>query len=31
LGETRFDQKGDTLNRRITLFQVKDGKFQPVQ
>ncbi|MFA5976120.1 MAG: branched-chain amino acid ABC transporter substrate-binding protein [Elusimicrobiota bacterium] len=31
LGETRFDQKGDTLNHRITLFQVKDGQFQPVK
>jgi branched-chain amino acid transport system substrate-binding protein len=31
LGETRFDQKGDTLNKKITLFQVKDGKFQPVK
>jgi branched-chain amino acid transport system substrate-binding protein len=31
LGETRFDQKGDTLNKTITLFQVKDGKFQPLK
>jgi branched-chain amino acid transport system substrate-binding protein len=30
LGETRFDKKGDTLNRRITLFQVKDGAFSPI-
>jgi branched-chain amino acid transport system substrate-binding protein len=29
LGETRFDEKGDTLNHTITLFQVKNGKFQP--
>jgi branched-chain amino acid transport system substrate-binding protein len=31
LGETRFDEKGDTLNHTITLFQVKDGKFQPLK
>jgi len=31
LGETKFDSKGDTLNHTITLFQVKDGKFQPVK
>jgi branched-chain amino acid transport system substrate-binding protein len=31
LGETKFDDKGDTLNRTITLFHVKDGKFQPVK
>ncbi len=31
LGETKFDEKGDTLNHKITLFQVKDGKFQPVK
>ena len=29
LGVTAFDEKGDTLNKTITLFQVKDGKFQP--
>jgi branched-chain amino acid transport system substrate-binding protein len=31
LGETRFDEKGDTLNRTITLFQVKNGRFQPIK
>ena len=31
LGETRFDEKGDTLNKKITLFRVKDGKFQPLR
>jgi branched-chain amino acid transport system substrate-binding protein len=31
LGETRFDDKGDTLNHKITLFQVKDGKFVPLK
>lgn len=31
LGETAFDEKGDTLNKTITLFTVKDGKFTPVQ
>jgi branched-chain amino acid transport system substrate-binding protein len=30
LGQTAFDEKGDTLNKTITLFQVKNGKFQPV-
>jgi branched-chain amino acid transport system substrate-binding protein len=30
LGETQFDEKGDTLNKKITLFQVKDGKFAPL-
>lgn len=29
LGETKFDAKGDTLNHKITLFKVVDGKFQP--
>ncbi len=29
LGETSFDEKGDTLNRTITLFQVKKGVFVP--
>lgn len=29
LGETRFDEKGDTLNKTVTLFIVKDGKFIP--
>lgn len=27
LGETSFDEKGDTLNKTITIFKVKDGKF----
>jgi branched-chain amino acid transport system substrate-binding protein len=31
LGETEFDEKGDTLNKKITLFQVKNGKFEPAQ
>ncbi|MBI3291706.1 MAG: branched-chain amino acid ABC transporter substrate-binding protein [Elusimicrobia bacterium] len=30
LGETAFDAKGDTLNKAITLFQVKGGKFVPL-
>jgi branched-chain amino acid transport system substrate-binding protein len=29
LGETSFDEKGDTLNKTITLFTVQDGKFVP--
>ncbi|MBI4396807.1 MAG: branched-chain amino acid ABC transporter substrate-binding protein, partial [Elusimicrobia bacterium] len=31
LGETSFDEKGDTLNKTITLFVVKDGRFVPVE
>jgi branched-chain amino acid transport system substrate-binding protein len=31
LGETSFDEKGDTLNKTITLFTVKDGKFVPAE
>ncbi len=31
LGTTSFDEKGDTLNKTITLFQVRQGKFQPVE
>jgi branched-chain amino acid transport system substrate-binding protein len=31
LGETSFDEKGDTLNKTITIFTVKGGKFVPVQ
>ena len=31
LGVTQFDEKGDTLNKTITLFQVKDGQFVPVK
>jgi branched-chain amino acid transport system substrate-binding protein len=30
LGETSFDEKGDTRNKTITLFQVKKGAFAPV-
>lgn len=30
LGQTAFDEKGDTLNKTITLFQVKGGKYIPV-
>lgn len=29
LGTTTFDEKGDTTNRTITLFRVKDGTFVP--
>jgi branched-chain amino acid transport system substrate-binding protein len=29
LGTTKFDEKGDTLNKTITLFQVKNGAFVP--
>jgi len=31
LGETSFDEKGDTLNKVITIFAIKDGKFVPYQ
>lgn len=31
LGVTQFDEKGDTLNKTITLFKVVDGKFQPYE
>ena len=31
LGVTRFDDKGDTLNKTITIFEVKNGKFVPLQ
>jgi branched-chain amino acid transport system substrate-binding protein len=31
LGETSFDEKGDTLNKTITLFVVQDGRFTPYQ
>lgn len=27
LGETTFDEKGDTLNKTISIYQVKNGKF----
>lgn len=30
LGVTQFDEKGDTLNKTITIFEVKDGKFIPL-
>jgi branched-chain amino acid transport system substrate-binding protein len=29
LGSTSFDEKGDTLNKTITLFQVSNGEFKP--
>jgi len=29
LGVTAFDEKGDTLNKTITLFRVENGKFVP--
>lgn len=29
LGTTRFDEKGDTLNKTVTLFQVQNGSFAP--
>jgi branched-chain amino acid transport system substrate-binding protein len=29
LGVTSFDEKGDTLNKTITIFVVKDGQFVP--
>lgn len=29
LGTTSFDEKGDTLNKKITLFKVVKGKFEP--
>lgn len=31
LGGTQFDEKGDTLNKTITIFQVKDGKFEALK
>jgi branched-chain amino acid transport system substrate-binding protein len=31
LGETQFDEKGDTLNKTITIFQVKNGIFVPIK
>lgn len=30
LGTTSFDEKGDTVNMAITLFQVKNGAFVPI-
>ena len=31
LGVTQFDEKGDTLNKTITIYKVKDGKFVPLK
>lgn len=31
LGTTSFDEKGDTLNKTITLFKVKKGIFVPIE
>lgn len=31
LGVTQFDEKGDTLNKTITIFEVRDGKFVPLK
>jgi branched-chain amino acid transport system substrate-binding protein len=31
LGVTQFDEKGDTLNRTITIFEVKNGQFVPLK
>ena len=30
LGVTEFDEKGDTKNKAITIYLVKDGKFTPI-
>ena len=30
LGHTEFDAKGDTKNKAVTVYLVKDGKFVPV-
>ena len=30
LGRTEFDEKGDTLNKAVTVYLAKDGKFTPV-
>jgi len=30
IGETRFDANGDTMNKAITVYTVKGGKFEPV-
>jgi branched-chain amino acid transport system substrate-binding protein len=27
LGETAFDEKGDTLNKAVSIYQIKDGNF----
>lgn len=29
LGKTKFDEKGDTINKTITLFRVTNGEFKP--
>jgi len=31
LGVTQFDEKGDTLNKTITIFQVQKGEFVPLK
>jgi len=31
IGETSFDAKGDTLNKTVSVYVVKDGKFVPVE
>lgn len=31
LGETTFDEKGDTLNKIISVYKVKEGKFIPLE
>lgn len=31
LGRTEFDAKGDTLNKAVTVYLVKDGKFVPAE
>ncbi|HCJ66640.1 MAG TPA: branched chain amino acid ABC transporter substrate-binding protein, partial [Elusimicrobia bacterium] len=30
LGETAFDEKGDTLNKVISVYKIKEGKFIPL-
>ena len=30
-GHTRFDAKGDLTGGAVTLYQVKDGKWQPLE
>jgi branched-chain amino acid transport system substrate-binding protein len=31
IGLTQFDEKGDTLNKSITIYTVRDGKFVPAE
>ncbi|MCB4755903.1 MAG: branched-chain amino acid ABC transporter substrate-binding protein [Elusimicrobia bacterium] len=31
LGTTQFDEKGDTLNKTITVYRVENGEFKPYQ